>query len=156
MSIRVFDATIAGLILVSLIFLGMVFLIIDIPMFNYVNLSLLEMTILGLFLGLAFGLIGGYWYTKQGLEVLSEKNEMRGFGSRKNSYAVFSGLGVFLIYSFFVFYFKSVVLADSVITFVISATLTAYIIRLVLVYSWEKRKRRTIMMGWTKSYTIPK
>lgn len=156
MGIRVFDATIIGLILISLIFMGVVFLIIDIPIFNYVDPFLLETAILGLFLGLAFGLIAGHWYTKQQLEILSEKSEFKGLGLKRIYYSVFFGLAVFLVCSFFVFYYKSVFLGDSLVTFVISATFTAYIIRLVLVSLWEKRTRKVVMMGRNNFYILAK
>ncbi len=156
MGTRVLDATIIGLILISLIFMGRVFLIIDIPIFNYVDPYLLEMTILGLFLGLAFGLVAGYWYTKLQLRVLSEKTEVKGLGDKKAYYALFSGLAVFLIYSFFVFYYRSAILGNSLFTFVISATFTAYIIRLVLVSSWEKRTKNVVMMGRNNFYILAK
>lgn len=152
--IRVFEATIIGLILISLIFVGMVFLIVDIPIFNYVNPFLLETAILGLFLGLAFGLVAGNWYTKLQLRILSERNEFNGLGLSRMYYAVFVGLAIFLVCSFFVFYYRSVILGDSLVTFVISATFTAYIIRLVLVSSWEKSTRKTIIMGRNKLYTV--
>jgi hypothetical protein len=156
MGIRLFDATLIGLVLISLIFVGMVFLIIDIPIFNYVDPFLLEMTLLGLFLGLAFGLVAGYWYTKLQLRVLSEKTEFKGLGNKKAHYALFSGLAVFLIYSFFVFSYRSAILGDILFAFVISATFTGYIIRLVLVSSWEKRTRNVVMMGRNNFYIIAK
>jgi hypothetical protein len=155
-AIRLFDATLIGLILISLIFLGMAFLLIDIPIFNAVNPFLIQMSVLGMFLGLTFGLIGGYWYTKQQLGILSEKVEFKGLGLKKIYYVAFSGLAVFLIYSFFVFYYHSAVLGDSLITFVTSAIFTAYAIRLILVASWEKRSSKTIMMAQNKLYTVPK
>jgi len=154
MGIRVFDATIVGLALISLIFFGMIFLIIDIPIFNYVDPFLLEMTVLSLFLGLAFGLIAGQWYTKLQLRVLYEKTEFRGLGSKKAYYALFSGLAIFLVYSFFVFYYKSAILGNSLVAFVVSATFTVYIIRLVLVHSWEKNTGKVVMMETTRFCTV--
>lgn len=155
-SLRVFDATLIGLVLISLIFLGMVFLLIDIPIFNSVNQFSLGIAVLGMFLGLAFGLFAGNWYTKQQLRILSEKTEFQGLGSRRMYYALFFGLAVFLMCSFFTFYFKETFLADGIITFVISATFSAYIMRMVLVTSWEKRTRKFMMMGRNKFYAIPK
>jgi len=158
MGIRVFDATIVGLALISLIFFGMIFLIIDIPIFNYVDPFLLEMTVLGLFLGLAFGLIAGQWYTKLQLRVLYEKTEFKGLGNKKAYYAMFSGLAIFLVYSFFVFYYKSAILGNSLVAFVVSATFTLCIIRLVIVYSWEKSTGKVVMMETnrfsTRFYTV--
>ena len=156
MAIRLFDATLIGLILISLIFLGMAFLLIDIPIFNAINPFLVQMSVLGMFLGLIFGLIVGYWYTKEQLRILAEKIEFKGLGLRKMYYALYLGFAVFLVYSFFVFYYTSVVLGDSLITFVISAIFTAYAIRLILVSSWEKRAKKTIMMAQNKLYTVPK
>ena len=155
MGIRLFDSTLIGLILISLIFLGMAFLLIDIPLFNSVNPFLIQMSVFGLFLGLTFGVVGGYWYTKQQLGILSEKIEFKGLGNRKMYYAVFSGLAVFLVYSFFVFYYKSVVLGNILVMFVISSTFAAYVIRLVLVSKWEKRAKKTIIMVRNKLYTVP-
>ena len=151
-----FDATIIGLVLISLIFSGMVFLLVDIPIFNSVNPFSLETAILGVLLGLTFGLVVGHWYTKLQLKILFEKNEFKGLGLRSVYYAVFSGLSVFLICSFFVFYYRSVVLGNSLITFVISATFTAYIMRLILVSSWEKNTRKIVMMSLDRFYTIAK
>ena len=156
MGIRLFDSTLIGLILISLIFLGMVFLIIDIPIFNSVNPFLIQMSVLGLFLGLTFGAVGGCWYTQQQLGILLEKIWFKGLGNRKMYYAFFSGLAVFLVYSFFVFYYNSVVLGNILVTFVISATFAAYVIRLVLVSKWEKREKKTVMMSRNKFYTVPK
>ncbi len=156
MAIRLFDATLIGLILISLLFLGMAFLLIDIPIFNAINPFLIQMSVLGMFLGLIFGLIVGYWYTKQQLGILAEKIEFKGLGLRKMYYALFLGFAIFLVYSFFVFYYHSVVLGDSLITFVISAIFTAYVIRLILVSSWEKRAKKTIIMAPNKLYTVPK
>lgn len=153
---RVLDATLVGFILISLTFLGMLFLLIDIPMLNYVDPFLLEMVVLSMFLGLAFGLIAGHWYTKAQLKILLEKNEIKGLGSRRMYYALFSGFAMFLICSFFVFYYKSVVLGDSLVTFVISATFTTYLIRLILISSWEKRVRKIVMMGMNRIYIISK
>jgi hypothetical protein len=155
-AIRLFEATLIGLMLISLIFLGMVFLLVDIPIFNVINPFLIQMSVLGMFLGLSFGLIGGYWYTKKQLEILAEKVEFIGLGFRKMYYAVFLGLAVFLVYSFFVFYYNSVVLGDSLITFVISSTFTAYLIRLIVVSLWEKRTSKTVMMALNRLYTVPK
>jgi hypothetical protein len=155
-AIRLFDVTLIGLILISLIFLGMAFLLVDIPMFNAINPFLIQMSVLGMFLGLIFGLIGGYWYTKEQLKILSEKIEFKGLGLRKMYYALFLGFAVFLVYSFFVFYYHSVILGDSLITFVTSAIFTAYAIRLILVSSWEKKSSKIIMMAQNKLYTVPK
>ena len=82
----------------------MVFLIVDIPIFNSINPVSIEIADLGMFLGLAFGLLAGNWYTKQQLSILSEKIEYRGLGSKRLYYALFSGLAIFLIYSFFVIF----------------------------------------------------
>lgn len=152
MGIRVFDATLTGLILIFIIFSGMVFLIIDIPIFNYVDPFLLEMTVLALLLGLFFGLVSGYWYTRLQLRVLSDKTEFKGLGSKKAYYAFFSGLAIFLVYSFFVFYYRSAILGNSLAAFVISATFMFFIIRLVLVYSWERSTRKVVMMERNRFY----
>jgi hypothetical protein len=154
MATRLFDATLVGLILTSLLFLGMLFLLIDIPTFNHVDPFLLQMTVLGICLGLAFGLFAGNSYTKIQLRVLSEKNELKGLGSRRLYYALFLGLGLFLFLSSLVFYYKSAVLGNMLVTFVISATFTAYISRLISVSSWEKSTRKTILMASNKLYVI--
>jgi hypothetical protein len=153
---RVIDATLIGLALISLIFVGMVFLIVDIPIFNSINPVSIEIADLGMFLGLAFGLLAGNWYTKQQLSILSEKIEFRGLGSKRLYYALFSGLAIFLIYSFFVIFYNKIAFAEGLITFVISATFALYVIRLIVVYSWEKRVRKIMMMEWNKFYSIPK
>lgn|SRR5208283_1539103 len=153
---RVIDATLIGLALISLIFVGMVFLIVDIPIFNSINPVSIEIADLGMFLGLAFGLFAGNWYTKQQLSILSEKIEFRGLGSKRLYYALFSGLTIFLVYSFFVIFYNEIAFAEGLITFVISATFALYVIRLIVVYSWEKRVRKIMMMEWNKFYAIPK
>jgi hypothetical protein len=61
---RTFDVMLIGTVLISLLFLGSVFLLIDIPIFNRVDPLTLELAYLGLCLGLVFGLFSGVWYTK--------------------------------------------------------------------------------------------
>ena len=156
LEMRVIDATLVGLALISIIFLGMVFLIVDLPIFNSINPFSIEVAVFGMFLGLAFGLFAGNWYTKQQLSILFEKAEFRGFGSKRLCYAVFSGLAIFLVYSFLVIYYNEAVFADGLITFVISATFSMNIIRLIVVSSWEKRVNKIMMMGRNKFYVIPK
>jgi len=101
-------------------------------------------------------LFAGNWYTKQQLSILSEKIEFRGLGSKRLYYALFSGLTIFLVYSFFVIFYNEIAFAEGLITFVISATFALYVIRLIVVYSWEKRVRKIMMMEWNKFYAIPK
>jgi hypothetical protein len=153
---RVYDATLAGLILITLIYLGSLFLLIDIPRFNPVNPASLATVVLGMFLGLAFGLFAGNWYTKEQLKVLAEKTEFQGLGSKRIYFALFLGLTVFLVCSLFFIYYRALVLSDSLVSFVISATFTAYIIRIILVASWEKKTRKLLMMSWNKFYVISK
>lgn len=59
LEMRVIDATLVGLALISIIFLGMVFLIVDLPIFNSINPFSIEVAVFGMFLGLALGCLQG-------------------------------------------------------------------------------------------------
>jgi hypothetical protein len=156
---RTFDAMLVAIALITPFFLGSVFLLIDIPIFNRVNSLSLELAYLGLGLGLAFGLFAGGWYTEEQLRILTINREFKGLGSKKINVAVLVGLAVFLVFSFFILYFKtsalSYALANGLILFVPSATFTLGIIRIVLVNSWEKREKKIVMQEWNKFYFIP-
>jgi hypothetical protein len=158
---RTFDSMLIALGLITPIFLGSVLLLIDIPIFNRVNPLSLELAYLGLGLGLTFGLIAGRWYTKEQLKFLTINHEFKGLGSKKINVAVVVGLAIFLVFSFFIFYFKtsalSYALANSVILFVPLATFTLCIIRIVMINSWEKHEKKVVMQEWNKNkfYYIP-
>jgi hypothetical protein len=156
MGTRAFDATLAGIILITPLFLGSVLLLIDIPIFNPINPFSLAVVVLGLCLGLVFGLFAGRWYTKEQLRILAINNEFKGLGSKKITVAVSAALAIFLAISFFVQYFKATALGGSLIFFVVSATFTLFIIRMILITSWEKHEGKIIMMEWHKFYVIPK
>jgi hypothetical protein len=156
MGTRAFDLMLAGLILVSLLFVGSVILLIDIPIFNPVSQFSLVMAVLGLFIGLVFGLFAGRWYTREQLGILAIGNEVKGLGSRKTVIALLSGLTLFLVFSFYILYFKVAVLGVSLTYFVISATFAMYIIRMRLIRSWEKHKGKIIFTDWKRIYAIPK
>ncbi|MCW3996291.1 MAG: hypothetical protein NWE98_09140 [Candidatus Bathyarchaeota archaeon] len=148
MAIRAFDSTLVALILSGSIFSGVVFLIIDIPIFNPVNSTSLAIVVLALLLGLAFGVFAGNLYTKDQLKILSEKNEFRGLGSKRTYYALFSGFAVFLIWAFFAIYYKLPDLGNSLVVFTISATFTMCLGRLILISSWEKHNKKIVLMEW--------
>ena len=152
---RTFDAMLVATALITPLFLGSIFLLIDIPIFNRVNQLSLQLAYLGLFLGLVFGLFAGRWYTKTQLRILAIKNEFKGLGSKKINIAVLIGLTIFLVFSFSVLYFRLDALAISLILFVFSATFDLAITRIVLVHFWEKREEKIIMQEWNKFYAIP-
>lgn len=156
MGTRAFDSMLVGLILISLIFVGSVVLLIDIPIFNPVSQFSLIMAVLGLFSGLAFGLFAGRWYTKEQLRILAVSSEFKGIGSRKILVAILSGMAIFLVFSFYILYFKVAVLGVSLTYFVVSATFAMYIVRMSLISLWEKHKGKTIFMDWKKIYAHPK
>ena len=146
----------AGLILVSLIFVGSVILLIDISIFNPVSQFSLVIVVLGLFIGLVFGLFAGRWYTMEQLRILAISNEFKGIGSRKIVIALLSGMTIFLLFSFYVLYFKVAVLGVSLTYFVVSATFSLYIIRMRLISRWEKHEGKIIFMDWKRIYALPK
>jgi hypothetical protein len=151
-----FDASLVGFILITPIFLGSIFLLIDIPIFNPVNPLSIVAAALGLCLGLVFGLFAGRWYTNEQLRILIIDNEFKGLGSKKLNVAVFAGLAIFLIYSFFTLIFDIIFLGNSLVLFVVSATFTGFLARMVLIKSWERREERIVLMEWNKFYVIPK
>ena len=156
MGTRVLDSMLVGLILISLIFVGSIILLIDIPIFNSVSQLSIVIAILGLCLGLAFGLFAGRWYTKEQLRILAISNEVKGLGSRKIIVALLSGMTLFLIFSSYVLYFKVTTLAISLTYFVVSATFAMYIARMKLVSSWEKKEEKVIFADWKRIYALPK
>lgn len=156
MGTRALDSMLGGLILISLIFVGSVILLIDIPIFNSVSQFSLVIAVLGLFLGLGFGLFAGRWYTKEQLRILEISNEFRGIGSRKIVIALLSGMTIFLVFSFYVLYFKVAILGVGLTFFVISATFAMYIMRMKLISSWEKHERKIIFTDWKRIYALPK
>ena len=155
MGVRAFDSMLIGFALISLIFIGSIILLIDIPIFNTVSQFSLIIAVLGLSLGLAFGLFAGRWYTKEQLRLLAINSEIKGLGSRKILIALLSGMTVFLIFSSYVLYFKVAVLGVSLTYFVISATFTMYIARMKLIGLWEKQERKIIFTDWKRIYTLP-
>ena len=104
---------------------------------------------------LSFGLFAGRWYTKEQLRILTINNEVKGLGSRNILVALLSGMTVFLIFSFYVLYFKQAALAISLIYFVISATFTMYLARMKLIRSWEKQEEKIIFADWNRIYALP-
>jgi hypothetical protein len=155
MGTRVFDATLVGLIFSTLLFLGSVFLLIDIPIFNPVNPFSLAIAYLGLCLGLVFGLFAGRWYTREQLKILTTNNEFRGLGSRKIRVIVFGGSSIFLLFELSIIYLKASALVNSLALFIFSATFTMFVIRMILLISWEKHERKIVMAEWNKFYVIP-
>ncbi len=156
MGTRAFDSMLAGFILISLIFVGSVILLIDIPIFNSVSQFSLVIVVLGLFLGFGFGLFAGRWFTVEQLRMLALSNEFKGLGSRKIVIALLSGMTVFLVFSFYVLYFKVAVLGVSLTYFVVSATFAMYIVRMRLISSWEKHEGKIVFMDWKRIYALPK
>jgi hypothetical protein len=153
---KAFDSMLAGLVLISLIFVGSVALLIDIPIFNSVNQFFLAIVVLGLFLGLGFGFFAGKWYTLEQLRILALNNEFKGIGSKKILFALISGMTVFLVFSSYVLYFKVIILGVSLTYFVVSATFSMYLVRMKMISSWEKHEGKTIFTNWKKIYALPK
>jgi hypothetical protein len=61
MGTRAFDASLVGIILITPLFLGSIFLLIDIPIFNPINPISVVAAVFGLCLGLVFGIFAGRW-----------------------------------------------------------------------------------------------
>jgi len=148
MMTRVADMTLVGLILISVLFFGCLILLFLIATFNFVNLFSLVIVGFSILFGLAFGLFAGRWFTKDQLKSLTRKGEWLGADSKKFLIATIVGLFVFLLVSFFVLYFNSSVFAGSEVLFTISATFTLYVERMILIGSWERQTKRTIMADW--------
>ena len=159
MNIPVHDQSLLGILLITPIFLGSVLLLIDLPIFNPVTPFSLTIAYLGLCLGLVFGLFSIRWYTKEQLKILEKNYEFKDAGSKKLNVAVYGGTAIFVVFSFFLLYFKTSIfaqpLANGLILFVISATFIASIIRMRLIKSWEKQEEKIVMMEWRKFYVIP-
>jgi uncharacterized SAM-binding protein YcdF (DUF218 family) len=68
---------------------------------------------------------------------------------------VYVGLAIFVAFSLFMLYYSVIALFGGYILFVISGIFVWYIVRLVLVRSWEKRERKIVMQEWKKFYVIP-
>ena len=145
---RVADLTLVGLILISLFFFGSLILIDLVVTFNFVNLFSLVMVGFSILFGLAFGLFAGRWFTKDQLKSLTIKGEWLGADSKKFLYATIVGLFVFLLASFFILYFNSSVFAGSEVLFTISATFATSVERMILISSWERQTKITIMADW--------
>ncbi len=156
---RTFEAMLVATALITPLFLGSIFLLIDIPIFNRVNPLSLQLAYLGLCLGLVFGVFAEKWYTNEQLKILAINHEFKGLGSKKINIAVFGGFTIFLVFSFFILYFKtsalSFALGNSLVLFVLSGTFIGGITRIVLINSWEKREKQIVMQEWNKFYVIP-
>jgi|WetSurMetagenome_2_1015567.scaffolds.fasta_scaffold184622_2 hypothetical protein len=149
---RVFDATLAGLILMALIFLGSVVLLIDIPIFNYVEPILIYGCYIGLLLGLVLGYFAGTSYTKKQLELLDKNNEFRGVGSNKLEAITLSALTVFILFCFLGVYLDSQALGSGLILFAISGTFLFFAARFIQVRAWEYNNGKTVMMTRKRFY----
>ena len=153
------ESALIGIILTAPIFFGSVFLLIDLPIFNPVNSTSLAIAYLGLCLGLVFGLFAMRWYTKEQLEILRKNNEFKGAGSKKLNVGAYSGTAIFVVFSFFLLYFRTSVLAHDLaiglILFVFSAVFFGIIIRMRLIISWERQEEKIVMMDKRKFFVIP-
>ncbi len=153
MSIRAFDFGLVAVLLITPIFLGSVFLLIDIPILNPVSPLALAIAVLGLCLGLLFGLFTGRWFTKEQFKIFAVKNKCTGLDSKKLKIAFYGGLAVFLV-TFLIIYFEISALVYCLILFVISAMFILSITRVIMVSSWEKRERKKIIIELNKGFII--
>jgi hypothetical protein len=152
---RTFEAMLGVTVLITLIFLGSVFLLIDIPIFNPVDPLSLELAYSGLCLGLISGFFVGVWYTKEQLKILAIKNAFKGIGSKKIAVVIYTGLAILVAFSFSMLYFDVALLRSSYVLFVISGTFALCVVRLVLVSFWEKREKKIVMQDWNRFYILP-
>jgi hypothetical protein len=134
-------------------------LLIDIPIFNPVTPLTLAIAVLGLCMGLFFGLFAERWYTKEQLRILAINHEFKGLGSKKINDAFFVGLAIFLVFFIFILFFitnpLAIALGNSLVLFTISATFTGSVMRMFLIKSWERQEEKIIIMEWNKFYVIP-
>ncbi len=153
---RVKEMTLAGLILISLSFLGSIALLYQIATLNYVNPFSLIIVGVSTVFGLAFGLFAGRWFTKDQLKSLTTKGEWLGQESKEFLFATVAGLLGFLFVSFFGILFIASsfrgFFAVGEFFFVISATFTFYVERLILIDFWEKNTERTIWADWNNFF----
>jgi hypothetical protein len=152
---RTFEVMLLGTIMITLIFLGSLLLLIDLPIFNRIDPLTLDLAYLGLGLGLAFGFFVGVWYTEEQLKILAIKNEFKGLGSKKITAAVYTALAIFVTFSFFMLYFNAITLFSGYILFIISGTFAIYLVRIFMVNSWEKHEKKIVMQENKKFYVIP-
>jgi hypothetical protein len=150
---RVFDATLIGLILMAFIFLGSVALLIDIPIFNYVEPTLIYGCYIGLLLGLALGYFAGKSYTKKQLELLDKNNEFRGgVGSTKLEATMLLVLTGFVLLCFLGVYLDLQALGYGLILFAISGTFALFVGRFFKVKDWEGNTGKIVMMTKKRFY----
>jgi hypothetical protein len=149
---RVYDATLVGFILIALIFLGSVVLLIDIPIFNYVEPILVYGCYIGLLLGLVLGYFAGKSYTKKQLELLDKNNEFRGVGSNKLEAIMLLELNIFVLLCFLGVYLDSQAIGSGLILFVISGTFALYAARFIQVRAWEYNNGKIVMMTKKRFY----
>ena len=149
---RVLDATLVGLILIALIFLGSIALLIDIPIFNYVEPILIYGSYVGLLLGLVLGYFAGKLYTKKQLELLDKNNEFRGVGSNKLEVLVLLVLTVYFLLCFLGVYLDSHALGSGLVLFAISGTFALFAARFIQVRAWEHNNGKIVMMTRKRFY----
>ena len=149
---RVLDATLAGLILMGLIFLGSVALLIDIPIFNYVEPILIYGSYFSLLVGLVFGYLAGKSYTKKQLELLDKNGEFRGVGSTKLEVISLLALTVFVLLCFLGVYLDLQAAASGLILFAISGTFALFVSRFFQVRAWEHNTGKTVLMTNKRFY----
>jgi|WetSurMetagenome_2_1015567.scaffolds.fasta_scaffold534867_1 hypothetical protein len=149
---RVFDATLIGLILMTFIFLGSVALLLDIPIFNYVEPTILYGCYISLLLGLALGYFTGKSYTKKQLDLLDKNNEFRGVGSTKLEATTLLALTGFLLLCFLGVYLDLRALGYGLIVFAISGTFTLCVARFFQVRTWEGNTGKIVMMTKKRFY----
>jgi hypothetical protein len=149
---RVFDTTLVGLILMALFFLGSVALLIDIPIFNYVEPVVIYGCYIGRLLGLVLGYFAGKFYTKKQLEILNKNNEFRGVGSTKLEATVLLVLTGFVLICFFSVYLDLKASELGLIPFAISGTFALFAARLFQVRDWEYNAGKLLMMTNKRFY----
>ena len=153
---RTIDSMMVAILLITPIFLGSIFLLVDIPIWNRISPVTLEFAYAGLGLGLIFGVCAGGWYTKAQLRILAKNYEFKGLGlSKKTIASILVATGVFAAFSLLVIYYHLGNLANSIFLFGVSATFTLCITRIAMVNSWQKREEKIVIQEKNKFYVIP-
>jgi hypothetical protein len=150
--IRMFDASLVGLLLMTTFLLGSVALLIYIPFFIYVEPIVIYGCYFGLLLGLVIGYFAGKSFTRRQLELLERKNEFRGFGSTKLEVTIIWGLTVFVLLGFLGVYLDLQALGYVLILFAISGTFALFVGRFLQVRAWEGNTGKIVWMTRKRFY----
>jgi len=147
---RLSDMTLIGLVLTALLFFGAVILLHQIVTLNPVNPFSVYVVILSTVLGLRFGIITGWFFTKDQLKILRMKGIYKPAHSRVSVLAIVVGLSVFLLVSALV-EIAGLAFEAGEIYFVLSAVFMLYIARMAFIVGFERQTRKVIMMDFFSS-----